>query len=261
MNYDVIIPVTVRNLVTLPKVVENINLYVEHEHIIVIGNGDIEEKVNNLNICFINEDELLQNLSFERIKGLIQHRDCYAVKRTGWYFQQFIKIAYSYVCEKEWYLVWDADTIPLRTIEMFDEDGKAFFDIKDEYNAPYFTTIKKLFDGDVVRYNDYSFISEHMIIKCEYVKKMIDLIYEKKGKSNDLFEIILNTVNSIDLLESGFSEFETYGNYVNCFYPNAYKVRRLSSFRNGEKEYGRYGNEVNLSEAALKYDIITFENR
>ena len=39
--------------------------------------------------------------------------------RPGWYYQQFLKMAFSNWSKSRYYMAWDADTIPLRKKEMF----------------------------------------------------------------------------------------------------------------------------------------------
>ena len=202
-------------------------------------------------------------MTLSRIKSLIASRDKIALKRAGWYFQQFLKLAYAFKCKDEYYLSWDADTILLKEIGMFDIDGHPIFDIKDEYHKPYFSTMNKLFKGEVKREFDYSFISEHMIFSVQLVLKMLEEIESNEYLDGTVFyERILNAVNTIDLLESGFSEFETYGNYVTRFFPDYYRLRQLKSERNGDKVFGYFDtSHIDIDLLAQKYDIVTFENR
>ena len=260
MNYDVIIPAIARNKSILEIALPYIEKNLHPKKIIIISKDDfkLDSKVD---YQFVDENDLYQGLTYSRIREIIESRDKFAVKRTGWYLQQFLKYAYSYICEEDYYISWDADTIPLREIDMF-EDGVPVFDIKEEYHLPYFTSINKLFLTEVKRYDNFSFISEHMIFKKEYVIQMLDDI-EKNSKLQgmNVFEKILSAVNDIDLLMSGFSEFETYGNYVCNKFPDRYKIRSLKTLRDGDRLYGNIPTSQNLEEASKIYDIITFENR
>lgn len=61
------------------------------------------------------------------------------------------------------------------------------------------------------------FIAEHTLFKTEYMKEIIAVIESNvKLKGNAFYEKILNSIQAIDLVESGFSEFESYGNYVSA---------------------------------------------
>lgn len=46
---------------------------------------------------------------------------------------------------------------------MFNNDRKPYFDVKEEYNKPYFITMEKLLP-ELGKKCSYSFISEHMLI-------------------------------------------------------------------------------------------------
>lgn len=260
MNYDVIIPTTLRNKNILEIALPYIQRNLQPKKIVIISKVDLNLDTN-VDYVFIDENKLYQGLSYERIKQIIEMRDKFAVKRTGWYLQQFLKYSYAYICEEDYYISWDADTIPLRRIEMF-ENGSPVFDVKEEHHLPYFTTINKLFSHEIRRYGDFSFISEHMIFDKKCVIKMLsDIDGNHNLRGENVFEKILSAVNDIDLLMSGFSEFETYGNYVCKKFPDMYHIRQLESLRDGDRLYGNIPTEQNLDEAAMKYDIITFENR
>jgi len=260
MNFDIIIPVTERNFQTLNLVMLYLRKNVPHRNIILIGNQRLQETFEGCR--FIDEDKLYGALSYNVIRELVAGRDCYAGRRAGWYLQQFLKMSYSLICQEEYYLVWDADTIPVKKMQMFDAEGNPFFDVKEEYHRPYFTTLNRIFGFKIKKRDDFSFISEHMIIKTEYMRKLIsDIEGNQVLECKYYYEKVINSIREIDLMQSGFSEFETYGNYVNTYYPNKYKIRRLKSLRNGDQYLHYPPKEDELSWAAVSYDIITMENR
>lgn len=230
--------------------------------VIFIGAQECKEVIEKIGGRFEDENTLFPNLDFLKVKQLILKRDKFAIKRTGWYFQQFLKIAYAQICEEEYYLVWDADTVPLKEINMLDSENYPYFDIKTEYHKPYFTTIKKLFSGSIQKCGDFSFISEHMLIKTSFMKEMIHQIEKNKELDGKFFyEKILSAVRDIDLCGSGFSEFETYGNFVVAKYPHFYKFRKVKSLRSGDKYLGATPTRNVLEWAKESYPIITLENR
>lgn len=262
MNCSVFIPVTERNLPTVPTVVERIKEKLDTDNIVIVGNTCINERVSNLNCHFIEEDSLCEGLNIGRIKKLLALRDRFAEKRAGWYFQQFLKMSYANVCSDDEYLVWDADTIPLKHIKMHNEQGRPYFDVKEEYHWPYFSTMKKIFNKRIVR-PGFSFISEHMLINSAYMKDLIKVIMDNENLCGDtFFEKILDAVNDIDLIGSGFSEFETYGNYVYMTHPEAYVMRKLKSYRKGGLMAKNEQDIENIiRNLDHEYDILTIENR
>ena len=203
-------------------------------NIIFIGNEEInkliKEKKYSLSfpIIFINEKLLLDT---DKIKQLIKIKNKYAVRRSGWYIQQFLKMIYCRLCHNKFYLIWDSDTIPIKKVKMFNNVGKPIFDVKTEYHKPYFITLKKIFPELGKKYN-YSFISEHMIINAKLMKNMIKRIaFNKNLIGNTWYEKIINCIDIKDLPKSGFSEFETYGTFVNEYYKQIYDIRYWKSLR------------------------------
>lgn len=212
----------------------------------------------------IDEDKVCEGLSFLDVKQMMNKlspNNLKVEKRVGWYFQQFLKMAYCTICDDESYLVWDSDTVPTHEIEMKKNNLTYFFDVKTEYHKPYFDTINKLFP-DLNRKNEYSYISEHMIFRKDI---MLEIISKIESNSNlhgrSFWEKILWAVDKDQLSKSGFSEFETYGLYVSNYYKNRYCIRNWSSLRDGTVLFtrGGYNKDFMLAKMSKKYDAITFE--
>lgn len=153
---------------------------------------------------------------------------------VGWYYQQFLKMQYSMVCEDEYYMVWDGDTVPCRKINMFSpETGQPYLDLKHEYHLEYFETMGKILPG-FRKVIERSFISEHMLIRCDIMKALIAEIENNDSIPGTRFwEKIINCIEPAKIYDSSFSEFETYGTYVALREPNVYKLREWHSFRLG----------------------------
>ena len=161
----------------------------------------------------------------------------------------------------DYYLIWDSDTIPLKPVKLFDDNNRPFFDMKTEYHVPYFETINRIFP-DIRKTAKGSFISEHMIIKAEYMRELID----ETASSSDLEganfqEKIINAIDAKDLAGSGFSEFETYGSYVMVRHPKAYSLREWHSLRSGRRFYSDLSaiDEENRRWLSQKYDALSLE--
>ena len=208
-------------------------------------------------IDFLDENSIAF-FNFNTIKTLLQNRggDCI---RTGWYFQQFLKMYYSFICKNKYYLIWDADTIPLSKIKFFTNDGKKMlFNRKKEHHIPYFETLDCIFNKKL-KYERNSFISEGMIIDCHIMKELIlSIDINNNIPGNNWIEKIINSISLKDLDGAGFSEFETYGTYLLNKYPEKYQERPLKTLRNGMSKYGKILSKKELS--MLNFDTITFEN-
>ncbi len=195
--------------------------------------GDAKQKGIQDRVEFLDENEILP---FEKVKQAYKKRieeieglfgTVSKSARPGWYYQQFLKMEYSRICEDEYYLCWDADTIPLRSIDMFHSSGKPYLDVKAEYRPAYFDTLKNLLGiGKVI---EQSFISEHMLFKKDLMLELLDTIMAADLSGNTFYEKIFSAVRQPF---NGFSEFETYGTWIACKYPDKYRIRSWKSLRN-----------------------------
>ncbi len=237
--------------------------------IVFIGPAELEEPVMadadeaglTDRISFMNENDII---SFKALYSAMENRirsEGYLIgenSRPGWYYQQFLKLAYAYKCETDYYMSWDSDTIPLRRITMFDRNGKPFFDTKAEYNPGYFKTIRNLFGME--KSCDKSFISEHMLFDKKLVIEMIDEIEAMDMPGEAFYEKIFYAID-IDNMKLGFSEFETYGTWVTVRHPEAYSLREWKSMR----RTNLFTDSHDLTEADIRwlardYDAASFES-
>lgn len=231
--------------------------------IVIIANENVIKEAGNINkVEFVNEDALYTGLTFTAVKSQIYDLcggHAPEADRTGWYFQQFLKMAYAFSCEEEQYLIWDSDTIPLHKVDMMLEE-QYYFDIKKEYNKAYFDTMSILFPE--CSKQPFSFISEHMIIKKDIMIELIRKI-ENGGLSQvgEFWQKILCSISREAIGKSGFSEFETYGSYVMKYHPEIYMIRQWNSLRDGSIFFPveKYKIE-DLCKINSKYDAVSFEN-
>ena len=247
----------------IPKLLNNIDVYfslLPIKNICVVATSEVGEMLPlDERILFISEDELV---SFGKVKELIERRSGQgASKRTGWYVQQFIKLAYSRVTDDEYYLLWDSDTIPVKEISLFNNKGLPYLDCKTEYHKPYFDTISRLLPDHKKEYKG-SFVAEHMLIKTDAMREMLSRIETNSTIQGDNFiEKVINAVDTAELSESGFSEFETYGTFVYRNHREMYELREWHSMRFGGFFYNgssSLSDEV-MTWLSKKYDAISFE--
>lgn len=263
---SLIIPIIAKDFY---KISYNFKFYINFiegiKNVIFIGNEEIEIIIKemklslNFPINFINEKILLD---VDKIKQLIKNRNETAVQRTGWYIQQFLKMIYCNICQDKYYLIWDSDTIPIKKVKMFENNGKPIFDVKTEYFEPYFITMKNIFTELGKKFR-YSFISEHMIINTKLMKNMINRISDNKNLiGNTWYEKIINCIDPKYLYHSGFSEFETYGSFVEEHYKQIYSKRLWKSLRRGMSLNfnPKLLTDKDIKEFSKYYNSITFEN-
>lgn len=265
MHYNAVLMVANSKIPLLKNSFPYLEKNLGADKIIIIASNEsilsIKELLGEkLNVEYIDEDILYEGMTYNTIKSLL-YDICRDSKLTGWYFQQFLKMAYAYICIDDYYLAFDADTIPLHHISYFVNDKPQFI-IKSEYNKPYFDTMNRLFDGRVKRMDkSESYIAENMMFQKRI---MIEIIESINGNVNlkgaTFFEKILRAIDKKVVMNTGYSEFETYGNYVMTYYPRTYEKIKIRSQRYGSFLFGMHPTREQLEWASKNYDTISFES-
>jgi len=177
-------------------------------------------------------------------------------RAAGWYFQQFLKLQFAFVEPAEdFYLIWDADTVPLRPMRFFDADGHMLLTRASEYHEPYFETYRRLFGAEPHR--EFSFISQHMLVQKSVARQMLKGIEDRiEGAGNWAWKIMRSLPHSGDNL---FSEYETYGHYVKNNFPD--RVRFIDRAWLRWQPPGGQGvpSEGELRRLSQTYDYVAFE--
>lgn len=216
----------------------------------------VERLGKNDQIVMVDEDKLIANVDLKSIRDYFSRR-IEDSGRAGWYFQQFLKMSLCFLPEvTDQYLIWDSDTVMLRELTFFCPDGKPLVNPANRYRQPYFDLIEKLLG--IKRLVDFSFISEHLMVRKNYMRQLIDLTHPPGTKGYWPFSI-LDLVEDDQLSDTGFSEFETYGNFVHMHYPDSYGIRELSSLRSGAKKTGPLPGLRDLYCLSRRYDYVSFE--
>jgi hypothetical protein len=189
-----------------------------------------------LPVQLLDEDEVIEGVTLSAIRSYLTSRKASGA-RAGWYLQQFLKMS---ICRHPdvagHYLIWDSDTIALRKLTFFDWQGKTFVNPRTEHLKPYFRLIRATLG--IERQVRFSFISEHLMVNKAY---MLELLGELSGHSADGRAWPWRILDSIDdrhLSGSGFSEYETYGNFVAARHRDSFLCRPLKSTRHGTFRFG-----------------------
>ena len=262
---ELMIPITKTDVPSLKHNIEYIFKYLPVNKLVLISNEDITGILpSKYNITYLNENEIYPGMNFSSIKKIMEEL-CGTGRRTGWYFQQFIKMAYSTICKDEYYLIWDGDTVPITNIDFFDkETGKPFLAYRDHEtcDAPFYPVMDKLLPNKLLHKTlQESYIAEHMLINCDIMRRLISDIEDNNGiKGSAFFEKILNAVDSTILNLSGFSEFETYATYVQKVYPDFYIERFWMNLRNGKTFFGDSPTQSQYKWASQKFVSMSLED-
>lgn len=229
------------------------------EYLVFVPGSEVEEfrKFTNPAISIRSQSELGKDYSqelFSRI-NIANNQN-----RFGWYLQQFFKIEALLTSSADYLVIWDSDCVPVGPIPVIDELGRpVFMSSAEEYNPPYFDSIKRLIGLD--RTQNFSFVIPGFPIPKTWLREFEQLILEKhKGKKWS--EAIIDTTDFA--LFSGFSETETLGTFVANRHPNEWSTFQGNWERRGQKRFGyarKFSPEsiLKIGQEA-KLDIISFEN-
>jgi hypothetical protein len=179
-------------------------------------------------------------------------------RMTGWYFQQILKYALAFErTDEDYYLIWDADTIPLSPMKFFDAEGRMLFVPAIEYHEPYFRTYANLMGEEARR--EYSFISQHQIVQKSVLREMLMKIEERHPVSGGWpFSVLGGMIGGYGNL---FSEYETYGHYLKAHYLPRMGLRPLPWLREGTELYGYLPGKSVLTALSRDYVYVSFESK
>ena len=260
-QFNVIIPVAYKDFQFLKKTIRYVAEYIKPQKIFVILDMRLsryvpKEVANNDRVRLVDENKVVPGVTFLSVRALLSKHGL-SVRRTGWFLQQFLKLGFCYssLCDTSYYLTWDADTLPLRKIHFFAEDGSPIFTKKKEHNQPYFDTLSKLIT--LFKIADFSYIAEHMMFDKNIVKEMLGEIEKAEIIGGTWFEKIVFATDPSEI--NSFSEFETYGNYCLNYYPQKYKFQTLNTSRKAGYIAGRFISDKKLHYMAFDLDIASFE--
>ncbi len=264
-HYDVVLCIGPQHIKIAKIVINQINRFFHSKCIYVITDSIHFEEFNALNqrpeLVLINENKLFDQFNFQSVVDFLKHKITNG-DRAGWYFQQFLKMEVSKIIQSDYYLIWDADTIPLKPINFFDQEDKVLIHKSEENHNPYFETLEHILG--ITKTVNYSFISEHFMVQTKLMQKMLLELSTNAGNQAWPYYILENIAIK-DMALSGFSEYETYGNFLKSTCPDAFRLRTsaselLNTTRNGSMILGTLPNtkDLNFLEA-LGLHYATFE--
>jgi len=204
-------------------VVQSLALLKPDRIVVAVPDADVKAVQAGLGSAatVIDENSLLTN--FDRWE--FQRRPiAYFPRSFGWYLQQILKFEYCRQTEAAHCLVWDADTVPLKPINFFDSEGRIYLTSAAEFHPPYFYTFEKLIGRAAP--SQKSFISQHMLVRCESLRSLCRKIEQRHAKS--WTDALGDTLERHPDRPNLFSEYETYANYMLLFEPEAVQVRELN---------------------------------
>jgi len=202
---DILIPAIEKDLATLPFVIDSLRRHVRHPigNIFIVSPGST--KIRNLcsrkGCIFVDETTVLpftkKDIRYSSARW----------NRSGWLYQQLLKMNGDHICREKYFLVIDADTVLIRP-HRFRTGGKSIFYCRNWSQPEYFRTYRKLLGTAAP--SPKSFVTHYMLFEKSRLARLKRKIEARHGVSWHAA-----IIRSIDKKKQfGFSEFETYANYV-----------------------------------------------
>jgi len=212
---DVLIPAVPKDLGTLPHAIDSVRTMVRHPigaiYVVSPDNPRIRAVCARKGCVFVNE---------RRIEPIPKSRIRYRSKRwerSGWLYQQLLKLSGDRVARHRRFLVLDADTVLIRP-HRFRTGGKTVFYYRRWSRPEYFRAYRRL-TGRRPKAK-VSFVAHYMLFDRNRLKQLKAMIEARHGKP--WHRAILDSVDRTR--NFGFSEYETYGNLVYGQKPSAVKL-------------------------------------
>lgn len=213
---DVLIPTTLKDLDVLEYSVNAVQKNIKHpiKQIFIVAPDEVKirETALKLGCVFVDETEAVNGLAKKDIHYMVR-----GIDRSGWLLQQLIKLSADEIAHEEYILVMDSDTIVNRPLQYVFEN-KTILNVSDERHQAYYDVYRKLMGEDVI--SNKSFVAHNMLFSKKILKEMkahIEQIHH-----TNWIDAILRNIDYTDT--SGFSEYETYGNYLLRHHPDAVKI-------------------------------------
>lgn len=227
---DVVIPCHEKDTFTLAMAIDGIKKHGKNvRRIIVVSAKQLTTKAewfDEKQYPFTKRDLLIEIFGGD-MKKLLTYQAA-PLCRIGWLYQQFLKLYAPFVIPdiSANVLVLDSDTVFLKDVSFIDNDGRALFDVGDEYHIPYFEHAQKLLkapDTIVRKFKQYSGICNHMLFQRSIMKDLFERIAE--NHHTEPWKALCRCVDQQHLFGSALSEYEIYFNFVFAKFPERVKIR------------------------------------
>lgn len=214
---EIVIPAIERDQEVLELLIDSIRLHIKHPikkiHVVSPESDSLRSMCKDKDCEFVLENSFL-DIKLEDIDYKVN-----GLNRAGWLFQQLIKLGADKFVDTENYLVLDADTVFVRD-QVFESEGRLLLELSDESHTPYYHTYSKL-TGEAAE-SPFSFVCHHMLINKTILKSLKEKI--EKTTNMPWYRAICTLADREHPAASGFSEYETYGNYAYSNYADKIKL-------------------------------------
>lgn len=178
-----------------------------------------KEKLHN-DVIYINEEKNFP-FTFSDIEEYVGKGNA----RTGWYYQQLLKLYSPRILNLQKFVIVDADTVFLNNVNFFDENDKIQFNTGVEYHFPYFEHMNRVFPG-LVKQIDKSGI-------CHCIPYTIELLNDLFDKIEDIHKLplwrcMMKCIDVKHMNGSGMSEYELMFNFALKYHSHKINIKQLN---------------------------------
>ena len=84
------------------------------------------------------------------------------------------------------------------------------------------------------------------MVRSSYMQELLELVESRAREAKNWVYAILDRITVENLQHSGFSEFETYGNFLQARHPESFRPRPLRSTRDAAALFGMSPNRCDV---------------
>lgn len=207
---DIVIPTVSKDYELMNEMIEALKLNIYHDvnniYIVSQKNEEIEKYCREKAYIFIDEISVL-GYGKDSI-----HYKVNGVDRSGWIFQQLLKLSGDRFTEMKNYIIVDSDTILIKP-HLFIKDGRFVFIESEEWHDYYFKSFEKIFGYP--SNNNVSYTAHMMIFNTDKLLEMKKQIETLHGISWD--KAYLSTIDENE--PSCVSDYDNYANWMRINHP------------------------------------------
>ncbi|WP_342745685.1 DUF6492 family protein [Paenibacillus herberti] len=247
---DVLVPAIEKDLHTLPRAIRSVRSQVRHPigEIIIVA----PRKDSIVSLCRSNGWRFVdENTVLPLGKKDIHYRSA-RWERSGWLFQQLLKLSGDKLCSADYFLVIDADTVLIRP-HTFRTGGRTTFYTRSWTQPEYLRMHTRLMGRKASA--PRSLVTHYMLFEKKKLREMKSDIEVRHGMS--WHRAILTKLDRKQ--QFGFSEYETYGNFVYSRDPGS--VRLLTAQNRALHTGVSSLTPERTKELAAKYRSVSFHQR
>lgn len=219
VKIDIVIPSIDKDCETLGYVLDSIRKFIRHPigKIFIISPAN-STKIKQLcllkNCVFVDEDTLLPITKKDISYSPSNTEFPSGLDRSGWVFQQLLKWAADRICDQEYFLITESDTIFIRP-RIFEFRGKIIIPCcTDPCHLPYFHMYQQLLGQKITPI--YNFTSHHSLFQKKILQKLKNDIEQNCGVV--WYMAIIKNLDPHEM--SSTSDYENYGQYLYSHYRN-----------------------------------------